>query len=93
MEQVNIAMELGARIDISEVIDLKANLEQLPINAPQQIINAKHVTHIDSASCQLLYAYRQFLQTQGSTLVINQASDTFIAHVKMLGFESYFNYS
>lgn len=93
MEQVNQAMEFAARIDISEIIELKACLAALPINSPQQVICASQVTHSDSASYQLLYAYMQFLQTQDSTLVISQPSEVFTAHAKMLGFDSYFNYT
>ena len=53
MEQSPITMELGEKIDITAIATLKTTLAQLPINAEPQLLDASHVTHIDSASCQL----------------------------------------
>jgi anti-anti-sigma regulatory factor len=51
------------------------------------------VTHMDSASCQLFYAYAQHLAIHNTTLVFLSPSDKFMAVVKALGFETDFNYA
>jgi len=93
MEQDSISMELGEKIDITAIARLKATLDQLPINAEPQLLDARHVTHIDSASCQLFYAYAQHLAIHNTTLVFLSPSDQFMAVVKALGFEADFNYA
>jgi len=92
MEQCSIAMELGGKIDIASITALKATLDKLPLNVNPQVLDARHVTHIDSASCQLFYAYTQYLIKHNTSLVFLSPSDKFITVVKSLGFESYFNY-
>ena len=92
MEQRSIAMELGEKIDIASITDLKTTLDKLPLNVNPQVFDARHVTHIDSASCQLFYAYTQYLAKHHTTLVFLLPSDKFITVVTSLGFESYFNY-
>ena len=92
MEQSPITMELGEKIDITAIARLKTTLTQLPINAEPQLLDARHVTHIDSASCQLFYAYAQHLAIH-NTLVFLSPSDKFMAVVKALGFETDFNYA
>lgn len=92
MEQHATTMELGARVDISSIAALKTTLDKLPINTQPQIFDARNVTHIDSASCQLFYAYGQHLITHNSDLFFLSPSDKFISVVKALGFEPYFNY-
>lgn len=93
MEQCSIAMDLGEKIDITSIAVLKEKLDKLPINAHPQVLDASHVTHIDSASCQLFHAYAQHLTIHNSNLIFLSPSDKFIAVVKALGFESYFNYA
>jgi anti-anti-sigma regulatory factor len=80
MEQPTVAMELGERIDVAEILSLKHALEILPINTPSQVLNAEKVTHMDSASCQLLYAYSQYLFVFNSALIVATPSDKFIFH-------------
>jgi len=93
MEQGPIAMELGEKIDISSIAILKIALDKLPINTQPQMLDARHVTHLDSASCQLFYAYAQHLMIHNTSLIFLSPSDKFVAVVKALGFESYFNYA
>lgn len=93
MEQPRVAMELGERIDIAEILSLKHALEVLPVNTPSQVLNAAKVKHMDSASCQLLYAYSQYLLSFNSALIVATPSDKFIAVVNTLGFATHFNYS
>ena len=93
MEQSPITMELGEKIDITAIATLKTTLAQLPINAEPQLLDARHVTHIDSASCQLFYAYAQHLAIHNTTLVFLSPSDKFMAVVIALGFETDFNYA
>ncbi|CAM3162846.1 STAS domain-containing protein [Moritella viscosa] len=92
MEQHSIAVDLGEKIDIASITDLKATLDKLPLNIHSQVLDARNVTHIDSSSCQLFYAYAQHLMKHNTTLVFLSPSDKFITVVKALGFESYFNY-
>lgn len=93
MEQSPITMELGEKIDISAITILKDTLDKLPINVDIQRFDARHVTHMDSASCQLFYAYAQHLTIHNTTLVFLSPSDKFMAVVKALGFETDFNYA
>ncbi|PKH07522.1 lipid asymmetry maintenance protein MlaB [Moritella sp. Urea-trap-13] len=93
MEQSPITMELGEKIDISAITTLKETLDSLSINTEPQRFDARHVTHIDSASCQLFYAYAQHLAIHNTTLVFLSPSDKFMAVVKALGFETDFNYA
>jgi len=93
MEQRSIAMELGEKIDITSIALLKVTLDTLPINSHSQVFDAHRVTHIDSASCQLFHAYAQHLMIHNSSLVFLSPSDKFMAVIKALGFESYFNYA
>jgi len=93
MEKDPITMELGEKIDITAIATLKVKLDLLPINAEPQFLDARHVTHIDSASCQLFYAYAQHLAIHNTTLVFLSPSDKFLAVVKALGFETDFNYA
>jgi len=93
MEQPTVAMELGERIDVAEILSLKHALDILPVNTPSQVLNAAKVTHMDSASCQLLYVYSQYLLTFNSALIIATPSAQFTAAVNALGFATHFNYS
>ncbi|QFI39391.1 STAS domain-containing protein [Moritella marina ATCC 15381] len=93
MEQASITMELGEKIDISAISTLKATLDSLPINTEPQLFDARYVTHIDSASCQLFYAYAQHLARHNTTLMFLSPSDKFMTVVTALGFETDFNYA
>jgi len=93
MEQSSIAMELGEKIDITAITELKIALDKLPINTQTLVLDAHDVTHIDSASCQLFYAYAQYLMTHNTTLVFLSPSEKFITVVEALGFEPHFNYA
>lgn len=93
MEENPITMDLGEKIDITMVAILKSALDELPITAEPQLFDARHITHMDSASCQLFYVYMQHLIKHNTTLVFLSPSDKFMAVVKALGFESYFNYT
>jgi anti-anti-sigma regulatory factor len=93
MEQSPITMELGEKIDISAITILKDTLDKLPIDTEIQRFDARNVTHMDSASCQLFYAYAQHLAIHNITLVFLSPSDKFMAVVKALGFETDFNYA
>lgn len=88
-----ITMELGEKIDITAITTLKETLDKLPINTEPQLFDARHVTHMDSASCQLFYAYGQHLTEHDTSLVFLSPSDKFMAVVKALGFETDFNYA
>jgi hypothetical protein len=52
--------------------------QNLTINTPSQVLNAEKVTHMDCASCQLLYAYSQYLFVFNSALIVATPSDKFI---------------
>ncbi|QUM86916.1 STAS domain-containing protein [Moritella sp. 28] len=93
MEQYVIAMTLDDKIDVSSISTLKVILDQLPIKASSQVLDARNVTHIDSATCQLFYAYSQHLITHNTTLIFLSPSDKFTTVVQALGFDVYFNYA
>ncbi len=92
MEQDPITMELGEKIDITAITTLKATLDTLPIKDQPLVLDARHVTHVDSASCQLFYAYAQYLAIHNTTLTFLSPSEKFMTVVKALGFETDFNY-
>ena len=83
----NVALESELRNVLKEALD------KLPINTEPQLLDARHVTHMDSTSCQLFYAYGQHLTVHDTTLVFLSPSDKFMAVVKALGFETDFNYA
>lgn len=93
MDSQPTLLTLNKRIDISEISDLMASLDALPIQGEKQHINASNITHLDSSSCQVLISYMARLKNHNSTLIIDQPSEKFLAVSRQLGFAHYFNFS